>query len=58
MNDTKYCIDVEDVEAALERVKGVVHKTPVLTSSFMDEWSGRNLFFKCENLQRGMSFVV
>lgn len=42
----------DDVVAAAQRLRGVAHRTPVLTSRTMDEQLGARLFFKCENLQR------
>lgn len=40
-----------DVRAAAERLRGVVHRTPVVTCRTLDEMAGRSLFFKCEHLQ-------
>lgn len=45
-----------DVEAAAERLRGVAHRTPVLTSSAVDARAGAAVFFKCENLQRVGAF--
>ena len=45
-----------DVEAARERLRGVAHVTPVLTSRIVDEALGANVFFKCENFQRMGAF--
>ncbi len=45
-----------DVLAAAERVKGIVHRTPVLTSRFFDDATGAQVFFKCENFQRVGAF--
>ncbi|MGL4729113.1 MAG: pyridoxal-phosphate dependent enzyme, partial [Bosea sp. (in: a-proteobacteria)] len=45
-----------DIEAAAMRLKGVAHRTPVLTSRTANERTGGSLFFKAENLQRGGSF--
>jgi threonine dehydratase len=45
-----------DVEAAALRLKGVAHRTPVLTSRTANERTGASLFFKAENLQRGGAF--
>jgi threonine dehydratase len=45
-----------DVSAAAERLAGVAHRTPVLTSRTADALTGARLFFKCENLQRGGAF--
>jgi threonine dehydratase len=45
-------IGIEDVQAAAERVRGVAHRTPVLTSRTLDERLGARVFLKAENLQR------
>jgi threo-3-hydroxy-L-aspartate ammonia-lyase len=37
-------------------LKGVAHRTPVLTSRTADEMAGAELFFKCENFQRMGAF--
>ena len=52
----KYAASIEDVRSAAERIKGVGHKTPVLTSKTLDQLSGRKLFFKCENFQKVGAF--
>ena len=41
---------------AAERIAGVAHRTPVLTSRTADGRTGANLFFKAENLQRAGAF--
>ena len=48
----------EDVLAARERIAPYVHRTPVLTSSFLNELTGAELFFKCENFQKAGAFKV
>jgi threonine dehydratase len=45
-----------DIEAAAQRIKGHVHRTPVLTSSTIDRKTGGSVFFKCENFQRAGAF--
>jgi threonine dehydratase len=45
-----------DVRAAAERIKGHAHRTPVMTSRRVNEATGAELFFKCENLQRMGAF--
>ena len=42
----------DDVVAAAQRLQGVAHRTPVLTSRTMNDQLGAQVFFKCENLQR------
>ena len=48
--------EYRDIEAAAERIKGVAHRTPMLTSRTADALSGAQLFFKCENFQRTGAF--
>ena len=49
-------IDFDDVRAAADRLAGVAHRTPVLTSRTADALCGGQVFFKCENLQRMGAF--
>lgn len=42
--------------AAAGRLRGIVHRTPVITSATLDARSGAKLFLKCENLQRMGAF--
>jgi threonine dehydratase len=53
-----YIPTIDDMLAAHERVKPYIHRTPVLTSSFLDELTGAKLFFKCENFQKAGAFKV
>ncbi len=46
----------EDVQAAAERLRGVAHRTPVVTSRTLDERLSASVFLKCENLQRAGAF--
>ncbi|WP_299203624.1 beta-hydroxyaspartate dehydratase BhcB [uncultured Amphritea sp.] len=48
----------DDVLIAHERIKPYIHETPVLTSRFLNELTGAELFFKCENLQKAGAFKV
>ena len=49
---------LEDMLVAHERIKPHIHRTPVLTSSFLNELTGAELFFKCENFQKAGAFKV
>src|SRR6266851_4167112 len=51
-------IGIEDVRAAAARLKGRIHRTPVITSRSFDERCGCHVFFKCENLQRAGAFKI
>ena len=48
----------EDVVAAHKRIAPYIHRTPVLTSSYFNELTGAELFFKCENFQKAGAFKV
>ena len=50
--------DYVDVEAAHTRIKPFIHRTPILTSSYLNALTGAQLFFKCENYQKAGAFKV
>ena len=58
MNENELAINLDDVHRAAERLRGRIHRTPIHSSRLLNELSGRELFFKCENLQRGGSFKI
>ncbi|TCC04378.1 threo-3-hydroxy-L-aspartate ammonia-lyase [Kribbella soli] len=45
-------LSLTDVRAAADRLAGVAHRTPVLTSRTLDERVGARVFLKAENFQR------
>jgi threonine dehydratase len=45
-------VDLNAIRAAHQRIRPHIHRTPVLTSARVDEASGAQLFFKCENFQK------
>lgn len=47
---------IEDIRDAALRIKAYIHRTPVLTSFQLNQLTGRDLFFKCENLQKAGAF--
>jgi threonine dehydratase len=46
----------EDIQAAHDRIRPYIHRTPVLSSKSINEIVGADLFFKCENLQKVGAF--
>lgn len=46
----------EDVQSASDRIQGVAHHTPVLTSTTLNEQTGARIYFKAENQQRMGAF--
>ncbi len=51
-------ISIEDVERAMERVEGVVERTPLRQSRTVSEATGADVHLKYENLQRTGSFKI
>ena len=56
MTQVCYAADLEAVQDAARRIAPYAHRTPVLTSSTLDDLAGRRLFFKCENFQKAGAF--
>jgi threonine dehydratase len=48
----------DDVLAARERIRGRVHRTPVLSSRTLDGLAGARVFLKAENFQRAGAFKI
>jgi threonine dehydratase len=51
-------LTIKQIHEARERVAPHIHRTPVLTSRLFDEAAGKQVFFKCENLQRAGAFKI
>jgi threonine dehydratase len=51
-------LSLTDVRAAAERLKGVAHRTPVLTSRTLDERVGAEVFVQAENFPRIGAFKL
>lgn len=51
-----YIPTLSDMNDAHVRIKPHIHRTPVLTSRFINSLAGAELFFKCENLQKAGAF--
>ncbi|MEU6815360.1 pyridoxal-phosphate dependent enzyme [Streptomyces sp. NPDC046860] len=49
-------LTLDDVREAAARLKGVAHRTPVLTSRTLDARVGASVYIKCENFQRVGAF--
>jgi threonine dehydratase len=49
-------VTLADIQAARERLRPYVHRTPVLTSRQVDERIGARVFFKCEIFQKVGAF--
>ena len=51
-----YSVDIEDVQAAAQRLNGVVKRTAVVSSEDLNSIAGREVLLKCENLQHVGAF--
>ncbi|HEY0006367.1 MAG TPA: threonine/serine dehydratase [Pyrinomonadaceae bacterium] len=51
-------LTIQLIREAQERIGPLIHRTPVLTSRAFDEAAGREVFFKCENMQRAGAFKM
>src|SRR4029079_11363342 len=48
--------NLDTIRAAHERIRPYIHRTPVLTNSWLNDASRTSLFFKCENFQKVGAF--
>jgi len=49
---------LQDIREAAGRIEAFVHRTPILTCKALNEMTGAELFFKCENLQKVGAFKI
>jgi len=56
MSTTHYACDLLAVSEAAARIAGIVHRTPVMTSETLNSRAGRQVYLKCENLQKVGAF--
>lgn len=60
MEDVRTGADLtfEHVLQARKRIEPYIHKTPVITSTYLNNLIGAEIFFKCENFQKAGAFKV
>jgi len=49
-------LDLNAIREAHARIRDKIHRTPVMTSAWLDAECGGKLYFKCENLQKVGAF--
>lgn len=49
-------LDFQQIQQAKQRLEGVVNKTPIMTSSTLNQMLGACIYFKCENFQKVGAF--
>ena len=52
MRDAMYIPTYQDMLDAHERIQPHIRRTPVRTSDYLNDLTGAQLFFKCENQQK------
>lgn len=55
---TGAALTIGHMEEARARIAPYIHRTPVLTSAYLNDLTGADLFFKCENFQKAGAFKV
>jgi len=56
MVDLVGSVNLDTIRAAHERIRASIHRTPVLTNSWLNDACTASLFFKCENFQKVGAF--
>ncbi|MBC8110597.1 MAG: pyridoxal-phosphate dependent enzyme [Verrucomicrobia bacterium] len=51
-------ITAETISQAHQRIQHYIHRTPVLTSQTLNDLTGAEIFFKCENFQKVGAFKI
>ena len=51
-------LNIEMIHEARDRIGSRIHRTPVVTSRQFNQVAGKEVFFKCENLQRAGAFKI
>lgn len=53
-----HAASIDDIRAAAARTRPLVRRTPVWRSGSVNRRAGRDVVFKCENLQKGGAFKI
>lgn len=51
-------LSIKLIQEAQERLASKIHRTPVFSSTMFNEIAGKEVYFKCENLQRAGAFKI
>ena len=51
-------ITIKEIQKAHKRIIPFIHRTPVFTNKSLNQESGADLYFKCENFQKAGSFKI
>ena len=50
--------ELSEIQEAHERVKSYIHRTPVMSSTAINDLFNASLYFKCENFQKAGAFKI
>ncbi len=56
MSKSEFAVSFADVQSAVGTIQPYAHRTPVVTCDTLNQMSGAELFFKCENFQKVGAF--
>lgn len=51
-------LNIEDIRRAANRIEGLINTTPLITSDFLDHFTGTRVFLKAENLQKSGAYKI
>ncbi len=54
--ESKQIPSLEDIQKAAKRIGRYIHRTPIITCSSLNDISGTDIYFKCENFQKVGAF--
>ena len=49
---------IKEIRNAYKRIRPYIHRTPILTCSTLNQMCEADLFFKCDNFQKGGAFKI
>ena len=53
-----YQISIKDIKQAHEAIQPFIHRTPVLSSTLINDFAQNEIYFKCENFQKVGAFKM
>ena len=58
MNKVTFMVEYNDIILAHERIRGIINKTPIMTSRTLNKLLKAEIYLKCENFQRVGAFKM
>ena len=51
-------VTIQEIIRSHQRIEKFIHWTPVLTSQSLNQFTGTEIYFKCENFQKSGAFKI